>query len=118
MLDMSSQILEITEQAIKKIISLRSEASLSTDIPLRVGIKGGGCSGMRQELFFDEKGIKDTDNILNPSEGLVIVIDPMSAVYLEGTTLDYIDNGLMGSGFKFLNDKIKSTCGCGSSFSM
>lgn len=115
---MESQILEITKNAIDKILSLRQEASLETHIPLRVGIKGGGCSGMRHDLFFDEGGLKDTDTVLNLSEGLQVVVDPMSAIYLEGTTLDYIDNGLMGSGFKFINNKIKSTCGCGSSFTM
>lgn len=115
---MESQILEITDKAIAKILSLRQEASLNNNIPLRVGIKGGGCSGMRHDLFFDEGGIKDTDNVLTPTEGLVVVIDPMSTVYLEGTILDYIDNGLTGSGFKFINNKIKSTCGCGSSFAI
>jgi iron-sulfur cluster assembly accessory protein len=110
-------ILNITDNAIKKAISLRDEANIDLSTPLRIGIKGGGCSGMRHDLFFDEAGVKD-DDITLYFGSLTVVVDPMSAMYLEGTTLDHIDNGLMGAGFKFTNEKIKSTCGCGSSFSM
>lgn len=114
----SSINLLVTDKAVEKILALRNEAGLDHGTPLRIGIKGGGCSGMLHDLFFDDGGQREGDLEMTLTDSLVLLIDPASAMYLEGTTLDYIDNGLMGSGFKFSNDNIKSTCGCGQSFSV
>lgn len=108
----------ISDIAVQKALILRDEAGYGKHVPLRIGIKGGGCSGYEHVLLFEENDQPaETDLVLTFGE-LTVAIDEISATYLEGTELDYIDNGLMGSGFKFKSDKIKSTCGCGKSFSM
>ena len=82
---------------------------------LRVGVRGGGCSGFQYALEF-ESTIRDTDEVLE-FDGLKVAVDQMSAMYLEGVTIDYVET-LEASGFKFENPGVKSTCGCGSSFSV
>ena len=81
---------------------------------LRVGVQGGGCSGLSYKLGFDQE--RPGDNI-QQIEGVKIFVDPKSYLYLDGTTLDFVD-GLEGRGFKFLNPQAKKTCGCGESFSV
>ncbi len=81
---------------------------------LRIGIQGGGCSGLSYKLGFDELRQGDQVQELN---GIKVLVDPKSDLYLEGTTLDFVD-GLEGRGFKFLNPQAKKTCGCGESFSV
>jgi iron-sulfur cluster assembly accessory protein len=81
---------------------------------LRVSVVGGGCSGYQYNLDF-EKESRMGDLTLQ-FEDVQIIIDPISAGYLKGTTIDYI-SGLQGTGFKFDNPNAKRTCGCGSSFS-
>lgn len=81
---------------------------------LRVSVVGGGCSGYQYNLDF-EKESRMGDLTLQ-FEDVQIIIDPISAGYLKGTTIDYI-SGLQGTGFKFNNPNAKRTCGCGSSFS-
>ena len=82
---------------------------------LRIGIKGGGCSGMTYVLTLDEAAPKQYDSVLE-QDGLKILIDAKSQLYLDGTTIDY-KNSLMGGGFEFNNPLAKKTCGCGTSFS-
>ena len=84
------------------------------DLGLRVGVQGGGCSGLSYKLGFDQE--RPGDNI-QQIEGVKILVDPKSYLYLDGTTLDFVD-GLEGRGFKFLNPQAKKTCGCGESFSV
>ncbi len=82
---------------------------------LRVGVRGGGCSGFTYFLEFAEaanKGDREVD-----SHGVVLFVDPKSYLYLMGTEIDFVD-GLNGSGFKFTNPNARRTCGCGESFSV
>ena len=82
---------------------------------LRVGVMGAGCSGLNYRIEFAE-AIRETDYVFE-FDGLKIIIDPKSYIYLSGSTLDYEMN-LMGHGFKFKNPNVKSSCGCGDSFTV
>ena len=84
------------------------------ELGLRVGVQGGGCSGLSYKLGFDQE--RSGDHI-QKIEGVRVLVDPKSDLYLDGTTLDFVD-GLEGRGFKFLNPQAKKTCGCGESFSV
>jgi len=106
--------IEITTKAIDMIRSALEETKGEDGEYLRVGVKGGGCSGFQYNLNFT--GEVDDEDILVLAEGMKIVTDAFSASYLKGTELDYVDT-LQGSGFKFNNPNAKRTCGCGSSFS-
>jgi iron-sulfur cluster assembly accessory protein len=81
---------------------------------IRVGVLGGGCSGFQYAMDF-EKDPKPDDFTLE-QDGVKLFVDPMSHMYLQGVTIDYVV-GVQGAGFKFDNPNAKSTCGCGSSFS-
>lgn len=116
-------MVKLTSKAVEKVKSVL--ASLDTDLAanerrtpsaLRVGVRGGGCSGFQYALeFANDDEIKDSDIVLD-IEGLKVVVDQMSAMYLEGVEIDYSET-LTESGFKFNNPNVKRTCGCGSSFS-
>ena len=106
-------MLSLTETAALKVKEIRGTADVKPTEELRLRVVGGGCSGFSYELYFDEK--KETDRSFT-SHGVVLVIDEMSLQYLAGTSVDYVE-GLQGAGFKFNNPNVKSTCGCGSSFS-
>jgi iron-sulfur cluster assembly protein len=80
---------------------------------LRMGVRGGGCSGMTYDLQFDNELRKHDKQF--EVEGVKVVVDVKSYLYLNGTTLDYVTQGLTG-GFTFVNPKAKSSCGCGTSF--
>lgn len=80
---------------------------------LRVGVTGGGCSGLQYALDFAEQA-SDTD-FVGESQGVTICIDPYSAAHLHGTTITYVDD-IKGTGFKFENPNVTRACGCGSSF--
>ncbi len=82
---------------------------------LRVAVVGGGCSGFSYHMAF-ERQINGTDNVYE-FDGLKVAVDQMSEMYLDGIEIDYIET-LEGAGFKFNNPNVKSTCGCGSSFSV
>lgn len=94
---------------VKKIISQETEQGLA----LRVGVQGGGCSGLTYFLSLDKDQRAD-DHVLE-EHGVKIYLDSKSALYLEGTELDFTD-GLQGSGFTFKNPNAVRTCGCGHSF--
>jgi iron-sulfur cluster assembly protein len=105
--------LGMTETAAKQVRKLMTEQNLH-NVYLRVGVKGGGCSGLSYSLEFDsELGPYDKKFDL---EGIPVVCDKKSYLYLNGTTLDYVTQGLTG-GFTFVNPNAKSSCGCGTSFS-
>jgi iron-sulfur cluster assembly protein len=90
-----------------------SENTIPDDYVLRIGVKGGGCSGLSYTLGFDAE-LKETDNVMEFG-GVKVAVDWKSILYLTGTTVDYTD-GLNGKGFVFNNPSAKKTCGCGSSF--
>jgi iron-sulfur cluster assembly protein len=105
--------IRLTEKAIAEIMSIMSENSIPENYGLRVGVKGGGCSGLSYSLGFDGD-IREADTVMEIN-GVRLVIDPKSLFYLAGTELDYTD-GLNGRGFVFNNPNAVKTCGCGSSF--
>jgi len=97
-------------EAVRQAISSEGEAGDG----LRVSVVGGGCSGYQYNLDF-EKEARMGDTTVNAG-GISIFIDPISAGYLKGTTIDFV-SGLQGTGFKFNNPNAKRSCGCGNSFS-
>ena len=110
----TTQDILLTEKAVREILSIRTENAIPEDFGLRIGVKGGGCSGLSYTLGFDGE-IRDTDMVME-KDGIRLIIDSKSLFYLSGTTLDYSD-GLQGRGFVFNNPNAQRTCGCGSSFS-
>ncbi len=103
----------ITEKAVTEIKKIMEENKIPADFGLRVGVKGGGCSGFTYSLGFDPAS-REGDTIIE-YEGLKLFIDGKSLFYLSGTQLDY-SSGLNGKGFVFNNPNATKTCGCGESF--
>ena len=105
--------LDVTERAVSMVQAALKETGGEEGDVLRVGVKGGGCSGLSYALnFVDEI---TTDDYLVRFEDVKVIVDGFSATFLDGTTLDYVET-LQGAGFKFENPQAKRTCGCGSSF--
>ena len=106
--------LQLTEQAIVKVREIISQQD-PQPVGLRVGVVGGGCSGFSYQMNFvnESNGFDQTFEY----DGLKVFVDQTSLMYLDGTRVDYVE-GLEGAGFKFENPNVKSTCGCGSSFSV
>ncbi|MDB5173046.1 MAG: iron-sulfur cluster insertion protein [Phycisphaerales bacterium] len=106
----------LTELAATKIKEIIKEQSLpTTDTKLRVAVKGGGCSGFSYMLDLTEEPKAESDEEVE-SQGVKILVDMKSLLYLNGTEIDFRDE-VMGSGFVFKNPNATSSCGCGSSFS-
>ena len=106
-------VITLTEAAIKEVKRLVNVQGI-TEGGLRLGVKGGGCSGLSYTINFDEK-IGPYDQVYD-IEGVKVIVDAKSAIYLQGTQLDY-QKDLMGGSFKFVNPNANKTCGCGESFS-
>ncbi|TBL84055.1 iron-sulfur cluster insertion protein ErpA [Hafnia alvei] len=106
--------LQFTEAAANKVKVLIADEE-NSDLKLRVYITGGGCSGFQYGFTFDDK-VNDGDMTIE-KQGVMLVVDPMSLQYLVGGSVDYTE-GLEGSRFIVTNPNAKSTCGCGSSFSV
>jgi iron-sulfur cluster assembly accessory protein len=105
--------LNVTERAVSMVQAALKETGGEEGEVLRVGVKGGGCSGLSYSLnFVDEIS---ADDYLVRFEEVKVIVDGFSATFLEGTVLDYVET-LQGAGFKFENPQAKRTCGCGSSF--
>ena len=107
-------MIQVTENAKKRALSLMEEDDKPNSF-IRVGVKGGGCSGLMYELSFDNE-LSDGDKEFEDN-GIKVVVDKKSYLYLIGTTLDY-SGGLNGKGFVFINPNADRTCGCGESFSL
>ena len=109
-------MIKVSETAKNKVASLMQEDGFNpiTDF-VRVGVKSGGCSGLTYDLKFDKEQ-KEEDKVFEDN-GIKIIVDKKSFLYLIGTTLEY-SGGLNGTGFVFNNPNANRTCGCGESFSL
>jgi len=108
-------MITVSENAKQKAISLMREDNKPESSFIRVGVEGGGCSGLSYKLEFDND-IKEGDQVFE-DKGIKIVVDKKSFLYLVGTELDY-SGGLNGKGFIFINPNASRTCGCGESFAV
>ncbi|MDH5307202.1 MAG: iron-sulfur cluster assembly accessory protein [Myxococcales bacterium] len=106
-------LIEVTEPAAQRIRELLEKDGKATTHGLRMKVVGGGCSGLRYELAFDDR-VSETDTEIE-SHGVRVIVDEKSALYLVGTKLDFVDT-LQESGFKMVNPNASTTCGCGESF--
>tara|TARA_R110002072_G_scaffold42064_19_gene118554 strand:- start:145894 stop:146250 length:357 start_codon:yes stop_codon:yes gene_type:complete len=110
------QTVILTELAAKEVRTIIAAQELDTDkVRLRIGVKGGGCSGFSYLLDLTESQ-KDSDEVFE-QHGIKMIIDPKSLLYLSGVVVDFKDE-IMGRGFVFSNPNASSSCGCGSSFSV
>ncbi|HRD08676.1 MAG TPA: iron-sulfur cluster assembly accessory protein [Saprospiraceae bacterium] len=107
------QPIQLTEGAVSQLHRIMEEQQVPASYGLRVGVKGGGCSGFSYVLGFDEK--KEKDEEYNVA-GFRILMEKAHAIYLLGMEIDWVE-GLQNRGFQFNNPNATSTCGCGTSFS-
>jgi iron-sulfur cluster assembly protein len=110
----AASIVTVTERAVSEIRAIFARERPDGGVGLRLGVRGGGCSGLSYEMEFSER--RATDNVLG-FDGFELLLDPKSAIYLKDVTLDFED-GLKGKGFVFKNPNATNTCGCGESFSV
>src|ERR1700733_2771108 len=101
----------VASTKVKEIMQMQNPVPVA----LRVAVVGGGCSGFQYHMAFENQ-TNETDEVVD-FNGLKVAVDQMSSMYLEGVEIDYIET-VEGAGFKFNNPNVKSTCGCGSSFSV
>ena len=104
-------MISLTEKAVNKIVGIMKEQKVHGETVVRVGVKGGGCSGFKYDFSFDNK--QDADDLKHEN----ILIDKKSAELLKGSEVDYVKE-LIGDNFKISNPQSKSSCGCGVSFSL
>lgn len=107
-------LVRITAKAADQIREIRTSSGIEAHEALRVRVVGGGCAGFSYDLYFDTPTEVDRRTMIS---GVDVIVDEMSLMYLVGTEIDYVEN-LQGAGFKFNNPNTKTTCGCGSSFSV
>jgi iron-sulfur cluster assembly protein len=103
----------LTDGAIKQLTTIMKDQNIPSDYSLRIGVKGGGCSGFSYVLGFDER--KETDEVYEIN-GMRVVMQKAHGIYLLGMEVDFVE-GLANRGFTFNNPNAKETCGCGTSFS-
>ena len=109
-------MVSVTERAIQQIVGLMKKEGITPETHnLRVGVIGGGCSGLSYQMKFDDK-IDSSDTVVD-LESIKVIINKLSLLYLVGTELDYQD-GLNGKGFEWNNPNSTRSCGCGESFSV
>jgi iron-sulfur cluster insertion protein len=106
--------LELSEHAVEKVKEIMAQQN-PAPLGLRVGVVGGGCSGFSYQMNF-ENASNPIDKVFEFG-GLKVFVDQASLMYLNGTKIDYVES-LEGAGFKFENPNVKTTCGCGSSFTV
>lgn len=104
----------LTEKAAEEVKRIMEQQNLEATNVLRVGVAGGGCSGFSYQLGFDDKFDAEADSKFD-CHGVSVVVDKKSALYLDGTTVDFYD-GIERRGFTFDNPNAVKSCGCGSSF--
>lgn len=109
--------ISISERAIKRIDEIRTEQNVPKDAFLKVGVVSGGCSGLTYDLDFDSDVEPQENDKVFELNGMKVLVDMRSFLYLAGTELDYTD-GLEGEGFHFHNPNASRTCSCGESFSI
>jgi len=102
----------LTDIAASKVREFMNGQTAEGDVGLRVGVRGGGCSGFQYALALDER--RDDDNVFDCS-GIHVLVDPASLQYVTGSTVDFTET-FMGSGFEVSNPNVVASCGCGSSF--
>ena len=107
-------MITLTEAASKEVVRVKDEEQFNDNMFLRIGVAGGGCSGFSYSLGFDDK-FDDTKDSKFHYHGVDVVVDKKSALFLDGTTVDWY-SGLDKRGFIFDNPNAVKTCGCGSSF--
>ena len=107
-------LVSLTPIAATKVNEIRDAEQIEAEMGLRLRVVGGGCAGFSYDLYFDNPTEVDQQFAV---AGVKVVVDEMSLMYLVGTEIDYVE-GLSGAGFKFNNPNVKTTCGCGSSFSV
>jgi iron-sulfur cluster assembly protein len=109
----STQPVTLTEGAVKQLKRIQQEQNIPADHGIRIGVKGGGCSGFSYVLGFDEQ--KEKDEVFEIS-GMKVLMEKAHAIYLIGMEIDWLE-GLNNRGFSFNNPNASETCGCGTSFS-
>jgi iron-sulfur cluster assembly protein len=110
---LNEAMIELTDKGAEKVREfLAAQTEPAATSGLRVGVRGGGCSGFQYMLAFDEQ--RDGDTVVE-SHGIRLLVDSDSAPYVRGATVDFVD-GLQGAGFKVDNPNVVAACGCGSSF--
>ncbi|HEY8866057.1 MAG TPA: iron-sulfur cluster insertion protein ErpA [Solirubrobacteraceae bacterium] len=106
-------MIALTDKGVEKVNEfLASQQQVAETVGLRVGVRGGGCSGFQYQLAFDEQ--RDGDTVFE-SHGIKLLVDGASLDYVKGAEVDYVD-GLQGAGFQVNNPNVIAACGCGSSF--
>ncbi len=105
----------MTKKAVDMVKITREQEGLESSCGLRIAVRGGGCSGFEYALDFEDE-TRENDLVYLQGD-LKLIVDPISARYLQGTEIDYM-LGMSGTGFKFNNPKAVGTCGCGSSFAV
>jgi iron-sulfur cluster assembly protein len=106
-------MITLTDKGVEKVREfLSQQESVAETSGLRVGVRGGGCSGFQYALAFDEE--RDGDTVLE-EQGIRLLVDRSSLPYVKGSVIDFVD-GLQGAGFKVDNPNVVAACGCGSSF--
>jgi iron-sulfur cluster assembly protein len=106
-------MITLTDNGAEKVREfLADQAAVAETAGLRVGVRGGGCSGFQYALAFDEQ--RDDDSVFE-DKGIRLLVDRASLPYVEGSTIDFVD-GLQGAGFRVDNPNVIAACGCGSSF--
>lgn len=110
--ELQVEFVRLTESAANQVRSMIAEQSENVGKTLRVYVESGGCSGMQYGMVFDEKREND---LSGEFFGVSVLVDPVSADYLRGSVVDYVD-ALTGGGFKISNPNARQSCGCGKSF--
>jgi iron-sulfur cluster assembly protein len=106
-------MITLTDKGAEKVREfLSTQTAVDSTAGLRVGVRGGGCSGFQYALAFDEQ--RDGDSVFE-DKGIRLLVDHPSLAYVEGSTIDFVD-GMQGAGFKVENPNVIAACGCGSSF--